>query len=223
MLEKQSFNLHRLLDKFVKHGNGGQPIIDFTYGTGALWKDDNELGCSISDYKVTKCDREGDPNVVNIRDLNTDDYHDLGIHKGAIVDPPYLIGRSAFDYKAKVTNDGSLVPMQMQGKRSWGTKGVKRYVANRTVEDFARRIRALNVKATQVLMPGGFLFIKVMDVRHQKKLIPHHITVVNELTNFLLEGYTIYHRSGATTWTHGQIQILHGFWLIFTLKGAPLS
>lgn len=208
LLDNHSTNLQRLLDLYVGRGS---KVIDFTYGTGALWQD-------VQGYEVTKCDANASDGVKE-KDIFADDYADLGKHKAGIFDPPYLIGRSSFDYSAKVNGDGALVPMQYQGKRSWGTKGVGTYTSNQTVDKFNERVRHINNKAPTTLEPEGMLFVKVLDPRHNKRLVQHHINVVNILTNFTLDCVFVYIRQGATTWkVKGTGQNLHGYWLAFRLK-----
>ncbi|MHB1910373.1 MAG: hypothetical protein ACYCQJ_16125 [Nitrososphaerales archaeon] len=204
----------------------GAKVIDFTYGTGAMWWNiyEKEL-----DYSVTKTDASPNDKVLKegviVKDLTKDDYSELGIHDCALFDPPYLIGRSSFDYpnKSKVLDSNvagtQLLALQYQGKRSWGANKLDNYVANPTLEVFNQRVEALNHVAPTVLCDDSLLFVKVMDPRHNGSLVPHHVNIINALTNFRLYDIGIYVRQGATTWkVKGHLQNLHGYYLIFQNK-----
>jgi hypothetical protein len=59
--------------------------------------------------------------------------------------------------------------------------------------------------------------VKIMDVRDNGNLIPHHITIANILSkSFKLLDVGIYIRQGSTTWKVKEgLQGLHGYWMIF--------
>lgn len=212
-LDLQSFILQRLIwEIYERHQK--LKALDFTFGTGALWQE-------VEDVEITKCDSQPLDENVHKKDIFNDDY-DFGLHDFALFDPPYLIGRQGFDYSAKL-QDGKLVPMQYQGKRSWGTKGVAKYTANPTVEHFNNRVVHINNKAPNVLKPNGILFVKVMNTRYKKHYVAHNHDIVNLMTNFELVAEVPYIRAGATTWKQ-KFQNLHGVWLVFRLKDTkPLG
>lgn len=207
---------HLLRVKGVKGG-----IIDLTYGTGALWKWDQTIHENYWD--VIKTDAIPTDETVHPMNLYEDDYTPLIDILGepfsaAVFDPPYNIGRQSFDYSAKL-KQGKLVPMQYQGKNSWGTKGTEIYTSNMKVEDFATRVDAVNRVAPTVLQEGGYLIVKLMNPRHKGEYIQHDMTTRLGLTNFKLTDFAIYIRQGATTWrSKGNLQNLNGFFLIFKKK-----
>ncbi len=221
LIDKHSNNLDRLLNLYFPEG---AKIIDFTYGTGALWWDLNIpcKCCSKLHYVVTKCDKEPsnklpDISEIHTKDLFVDDYSDLGLHDAALFDPPYLIGRNSFDYSAKV-HLGVLIPMQYSGKRSWGSNELQKYVANPSVKYFNDRVKNLNEKAVTVLKTNGLLFVKVMNCYYKKELIAHDVNIHNLLTNFKLIDKLVYIRQGAATWVaKNHSQNLNGYWMVFRL------
>ncbi|MHB8603385.1 MAG: hypothetical protein ACYC9R_12200 [Nitrosotalea sp.] len=161
------------------------------------------------------------------KNIFNDSYAELGSHKFGVFDPPYLYGnRQAFDYPAggmdgliEKVNSSHITPMQLQGPRSWGANGLKKFVGNKSVEEFEERLRKLNEKAPTVLEPKGVLIVKVMDPRHDGKLITNHTKCENLLTNFEVTNIGPYIRQGATTFsTEKNFQNLHGYWMTFRLK-----
>ncbi len=191
-------------------------IIDVTYGTGALWwkiLEDEEMA---KKYQVTACDAVPNQNPkikekINQRSLLTDNYDDLGVHDALVFDPPYLIGRTCFNYSHTE---------KLEGPRSWSSDKLPKYVANPTIEAFDERVRGLLRIAPTVLKPNGILIVKVMDPRHNGQLIDHHIRIVNILREkFDLIDHGIYIRQGATNFKiKGHLQNLHGHYLIFRLR-----
>ena len=153
-----------------------------------------------------------------VRDIDTDTYTDLGVFDFLFADFPYLIGRqNAFNYSNKpgaTSHNAGLT-----GPKSWSASELSTYVANPTVEAFNNRIKKLNEKAAEVMKPGGLLFVKVMNVRHEGELINHVVSFINLLTNFKQIDWGIYIKtSGSTTWKiKNHLQTLNGSWLIFEL------
>ncbi len=198
----------------------GAKIIDFTYGTGSLYWKIFESPYLNSLYKITCCDAVPNPKLKNldniiIKNLVKDDYSDLGFHDVGVFDPPYLIGRNGYDYSASVKK-GNLIPAQLQGKRSWSADELTKYTGNPSLSVFNERVLGLKQRAKQVIKPEGLLFVKVMDPRYEKKLISHHINIVNTLQpEYELIDHCIYIRQGSTTWkVKNHLQNLHGHWLI---------
>jgi len=220
----------RLLEFYYPRG---AKVIDFTYGTGAIHWNIFEKE-KTEKYTLTKCDAAPNDKVkeegVIVKDLTKDAYSDLGFHDCGVFDPPYLIGRSSFDYpnKSKVLDSNiagtQVLAMQYQGKRSWAANKLDNYVANPTLEVFNQRVLGLNRIAPTCLKAGALLFVKVMDPRNDGSLIPHHVNIINSLTNFKLYDLGVYIRQGATTWkVKGHLQNLHGYWMIFQNKAAQSS
>jgi hypothetical protein len=214
----------RLLEFYYPNG---ARVIDFTYGTGAIWW--NIFEKKKVQYTVTRCDAAPNGKVLKedvfTKDLTKDDYTGLGQHDAAVFDPPYLIGRSSFDYpnKSKVLNSNitgtQILAMQYQGARSWAANKLDNYVANPTLEVFNQRVRGLNERAPTVIKDAGLLFVKVMDPRNDGSLVAHHVNIINALTNFQLIDLGVYIRQGATTWkVKGHLQNLHGYWMVFQKK-----
>lgn len=204
LMDKQADIWRHLLEFYFP---SGAKVIDFTYGTGATWWPTTSL------YQITKTDAVPNDASVIRKDLTKDNYADLGLHDAGFFDPPYLIGRSSFDYPTSSHRQGNI------GKRSWGQNGLARFVANPTLDVFVERLNGLNSVASQTIKEGGLLFIKLMDCRKDGKLITHHITTTQKLTNFDLIDLAIYIRQGATTWESKQhLQNLHGYWLVFKKK-----
>lgn len=202
----------------------GCKIIDFTYGTGGLWWKIMENPYYKKLYKITACDKEPSPKLkdldnINVLDICKDDYSKLGLHDVGAFDPPYLLGRTSFEYSSKLNkhNHTQIIPTQYQGKRSWSNTKLGKYVSNQSLSQFNERVEYLKVKACQVIKPGGLLFVKVMDPRYKKKLIAHHINITNILRDrFELMDHQIYIRQGATTWkSKTNLQNLHGHILIY--------
>lgn len=203
-LQKQADIWHDLLEFYFPNGAS---IIDYTYGTGATW-----WNTSASKYKITKTDAEPMDKSVIKKDLTADSYLDLGLHDAGFFDPPYLIGRQSFDYPL---NYGAH-RQGLQGKRSWGSKGLDKYVSNVTLEVFNKRVEGLNNAAAQTIKKDGLLFVKIMDCRKNGRLISHHINIAELLTNFELVDLAIYLRMGATTFeSKNHLQNLHGYWMVF--------
>jgi hypothetical protein len=229
-LANQADILEQLLQLYYPEGC---KIIDLTYGTGALFWNIYEKPRLREIYSVTKCDAE--PSIegeeIHRLDLTHDDYSHLGLHDVALFDPPYLIGRPSFDYPAssKVLNSNisgtQLLAVQFQGKRSWSSKaraktqenGINRFVANMTLEVFNERLKGLARVAPTVLKERGILLCKIMNPRHNGKLVDHSWNIKSILSpNFDLVDELVYIRQGATTWkVKGHLQNLHGFWLVF--------
>lgn len=190
-------------------------VIDLTYGRGALWSAVLNEPALRAKYKLTRCDAVPTVKGVKKRNLLTDDYSKFGQHDVALFDPPYLVGRRAFDYSKKQTS-----------KKSWAkTGGLKKHTSNQTLEEFNRRVECLGDKANQFLKPGGLLLVKVLDPRKDGTLIPHHVTIANILHNaFELVDIGVYLRMGATTWKiNRHLQNLHGYWMAFRLRDRTES
>ena len=155
---------------------------------------------------------------IKIKDINKDTYLEFGILDFGFVDFPYLIGRNnAFNYSNKKRYPSSSHSQALYGDRSWGTSKLGTYVANPTVKAFNDRVKKLNLRAAEVIRPGGLLFAKVMNVRYNGELINHYFTFIKELTNFKnIDGSTYIRTSGATTWKLPRnMQNINGFWLVF--------
>lgn len=238
MLSNQADQLADLLQLYYPQGC---KILDFTYGKGALWWRVFETPYLNEMYKVTACDAISDPKEntlegylpdeaqapiptkqekVNVKNIFTDDYSDLGKHELALFDPPYLLGRNSFDYSVKVGTGGMLIPMQYQGPRSWGASDLARFTRNQDLPTFLKRVECIADKAPSILKPKGILIVKVLDVRNKGHLIPHHINITNIMQkNFELIDTGVYIRQGSTTWrVKGHLQNLNGFWLAFQLR-----
>ena len=205
--------LRRLLELYYSSRRKVKSI-DLTYGRGALWSVVFNDPALRAKYKVTRCDAA--PTVKGVKKMNllTDDYSRFNQHDVALFDPPYLIGRRAFDYKKQVSMN------------SWAKKGgLKKHTSNQTLEEFNRRVECLGDKANQFLKPGGLLLVKVLDPRKDGTLIPHHVTIANILHNaFELVDIGVYLRMGATTWKiNGHLQNLHGYWMTFRLRDRTES
>ncbi len=155
---------------------------------------------------------------IHVKDIDSDSYIEFGDFNFGCADFPYLIGRqNAFNYTNKKKYPTSSHSQALYGDRSWGTSQLGTYVANPSVKAFNDRVKKLNVRAAEVILPGGLLFVKVMNVRHNKELINHDVTFINELTNFKSVDRSTYIRtSGATTWKlEKHMQNINGFWLVF--------
>ena len=200
----------------------GAKVIDFTYGTGGLWWKVKESPLLAPLYPITACDAAPNKKLAGVgnihkKDLLRDDYSDLGLHDVGVFDPPYLIGRGSFDVpNAKK----GVVPTALQGPRSWSQDELGKYTTNRTVTDFNQRVEGLRQRAPQAIKRGGLLLVKVMDVRNNGSLVPHHVSCINILSkSFDYIDTGIYIRQGATTWKPKEgLQGLHGYWLVFRLR-----
>lgn len=180
-------------------------IIDFTAGKKGFWKTDYKY-----QLEVVCCDAEPLPDYPDIikKNLLTDDYADLGMFDAGVFDPPYIIKAN----KRKVFNYESPTSMQKQGKNSWGTN--PQFTENKTSQVFIERVQGLNRAALQCIKPGGFLFVKVMDVRDKGWLVPNHLYVCQNLSGFKYYATFIYYAGGAKTWK-GHAESAHGYWLVF--------
>ena len=209
--DDQSEILRRLLQLYFP-SRGTVRVIDLTYGRGALWSAIFDDAVLRRKYRLTKCDAIPTVKGVKKRNLFKDDYSNLGLHDAAVVDPPYLIGRHAFDYGKKQTS-----------KKSWAKNGgLKKHTSNQTLGQFNRRIECVRDKAPTFLRPGGLLLVKVLDPRYKHRLICHHINITNALReSFELIDIGVYIRQGATTWKiPGNLHNAHGYWLAFRLVRA---
>lgn len=221
-LDKQADIVLTLLQVYFPKGC---KVIDLTYGHGGLWRRVKESEIFKPLYHVTACDAAPSEKVKDLdsvikRDLTTDDYSDLGLHQAAFFDPPYLIGKSAFEYPL-TRKSTQPVPMALQGRRSWANEGLDKFTGNLSIQTFNERVNGLKKRIRQVLAPGGILFVKVMDPRNEGKIVPHHVSIINALTNgggFDLIDLAIYVRQGATTWKTNGLQCLHGYWLVFKMR-----
>jgi hypothetical protein len=225
-LENQADIVEKLLQLYYPQG---AKIIDFTYGTGAIWWNVFEKPFLNEKYQITKTDAEPSTKLkepIHTLDLTKDDYSQLGKHDIGVFDPPYLIGRPSFDYlsNGKVLDSGiagtqKVISMGFQGKRSWSSTNLNKYVCNLTRSVFDERVDGLKIKADQTIKSEGLLFVKIMNPRNNGKIIDHVYTIKQKLQNFELMDELIYIRQGATTWkVKGHLQNLHGFWLIFQKK-----
>jgi hypothetical protein len=199
----------------------GIKIIDFTFGTGSMWKTDYPYR-----FKLTKTDAVPTAADVVEKDLLQSDYSDLGMHDAGVFDPPYLYGHSAFDYSddkrkqiENQNNNSSLfIPTLYQGKKSWGRSGhLARFTGNKDEREFIDRVKGLNRASLQCLKKDGLLFVKVMDTMNDGYQIANHIHCVQNLTNFKLYATFVYLAGGAKTWkSHAETS--HGFWIVMKLK-----
>ena len=204
LMDKQADIWRHFLEFYYPQG---AKVIDFTYGTGATW------WATPVQYQITKTDAVPNDESVIKKDLTKDSYADLGLHDAGFFDPPYLIGKNS-SYIATSSHRQDNI-----GKRSWGQNGLARFVANPTLDVFIERLNGLNTAASQTIKSGGLLFVKIMDCRKDGRLITHHITIIQKLTNFELIDLAVYIRQGATTWeTKQHLQNLHGYWLIFKMS-----
>ncbi len=204
LMDKQADIWRHFLEFYYPQG---AKVIDFTYGTGATWR------ATPTQYLITKTDAVPNDESVIKKDLTKDSYADLGLHDAGFFDPPYLIGKNS-SYIATSSHRQDNI-----GKRSWGQNGLARFVANPTLDVFIERLNGLNTAASQTIKSGGLLFVKIMDCRKDGRLITHHITIIQKLTNFELIDLAVYIRQGATTWeTKQHLQNLHGYWLIFKMR-----
>src|ERR1051326_8801359 len=83
-------------------------IIDFTYGTGSMWKIDFPYQCKLVKTDAAPgIDKEGKtfdaPDVIR-NDLTKDAYSDLGWFDAGVFDPPYLYGREGSDNSSRQKN-----------------------------------------------------------------------------------------------------------------------
>lgn len=194
-------------------------MIDFTFGTGSMWKTNWPYKC-----KIIKCDakpQEGIPDIAKM-DLLTDNYTIFEGCDAGWFDPPYLIGRQkqAFDHTSKVEGDGSLsiIPASLQGKNSWAHGGqIDRFTGNLNEQEFIDRVAGLNRAAAQCIKPEGFLFVKVMDTRVKGFLFPAHIICYQMLTNFQLYANCAYIAVGSRTWVT-KYEGSYGYWMIYKRK-----
>lgn len=211
-----------ILNYDLNHGR----IIDFTYGKGGLWKANiwpNGKKASFWEkygrFELIRCDAEPDKETMEKdkitiikKDLLTDDYSEFYPCDCAVFDPPYIYGHQVFDHSNKKKT--SPMSMQKQGPRSWATDS--RFSENRNPTVFVERVKALNRIALQCLRPGALLFVKVMDVRFNGKLILNHDLVEDNLTNFECYAMNVYLAGGAKTWTN-HAEGSHGYWMVFKL------
>jgi hypothetical protein len=203
-IDQQANIWERLLKLWLPTGG---KIIDFTFGQGSLW-------CNIhqpNNYQLIKCDAVKEqkrddshfPNEIIVKDLLVDDYHELGLFDAGLFDPPYLIGRKAFD-----------VSFGNPQHIAWDAK----HSCNKNPEQFNARVVALNQKS-YLFKEKGLLFVKVLDPRWQGKILPHHINITNLLTNFTLIDLVVYIRQGSTTFKIKRgCQNLHGYFLVYEKK-----
>ncbi len=80
VLENQADIVEKLLQLCYPEG---AKIIDFTYGTGAIWWNIFEKPYLNEKYQITKCDAEPSSKLqepINKLDLTEDDYSKLGYH-----------------------------------------------------------------------------------------------------------------------------------------------
>lgn len=201
----------------------GVRIIDFTFGKGGLWKATvyGADGPKPYPYKLTVTKTDAVPSVEGVikKSLYDDDYSDLGIHEAGVFDPPYLYGHQAFDYpisgqKQTGTFD-KIISAQKQGKNSWATQD--RFTQNKNEQSFIERVQALNRSAPQCMKKGALLFVKIMDPRHNTKLILNHVHIINHLTNFECYSIAPYFAGGAKTWKN-HAELAHGYWMVFRMK-----
>ena len=210
----------------------GAKIIDFTFGTGALWWKIFETPELCKKYKVTACDavpfdsKEAQaPRGFRVtkRNLLEDDYGDLGKHDVGLVDFPYRIGKPS----STKANEGRPVAIQLMGPRSWAaSKGdTSRFMYNESEESFNERADALNRKAPSCLKPRALLINKIMNVGDGKgRLVPHAYNCWRLLTNFELIEDPIYVRHDTGPYRRrGQLERIHGHFQIFRLKEEKVS
>jgi hypothetical protein len=139
----------------------GARVIDFTFGTGGLWWKVKESPLLAPLYPITACDAAPNSKLKDAvgilqRDLLKDDYSELGQHDIGVFDPPYLIGRNAFDIPNGLKKPkGAVGTTALQGPRSWSQDELSKYTANPTVADFNRRVEALNRVGPQSIKRGG--------------------------------------------------------------------
>lgn len=195
-------NLRDLILNFDLDREGNR-IIDFSYGKGGYWKVPYPYR-----FQLVKTDAVPTAGDVVQKNVLADDYSDLGQFEAGVFDPPYKYGHQVFNYQSPTS-------MQKQGKNSWGND--ERFSQNKNPQEFIERVKALDKVAGTVIKKCGILFAKVMDVRHNGKLIPNHILIVENLTNFELYATYIYLAAGAHTWVH-PAENAHGYWLVFKRK-----
>jgi hypothetical protein len=189
-------------------------MIDFTWGTGSMWKTDWKYK-----FQGIRCDAKPTEDRVIKKDLLTDDYSEFFPCDAGWYDPPYLIGRhkQAFDHNSKVEGNGTLsvIPASLQGPRSWAHEGqIDRFTGNLNEQEFIDRVKGLNRAAAQCIKPEGLLFVKVMDTRKNEFLFPAHIICYQELTNFRLYANCGYISIGSRTW-RTKYEGSFGYWMVY--------
>lgn len=218
-MQPQAEILSELLQTYYPRGCR---CIDFTFGTGSLWWKIKESPTLAPLYPITACDAAPNEKLkaidsISQKNLLTDNYSELGLHDVGVFDPPYLIGRPT-PFSAMTRSGGSsVVP---NGFRSWDSTNLARYTSNPTVEDFNRRVDALNRVGDQAISPNGLLLVKVMDIRNEGHFVTHHISVANILSRrYDLVDIGVYVTQRPFTWKSKQrLQGTHGFWEVFRLK-----
>jgi hypothetical protein len=242
-LANQADEFEDLLENYFPDG---ARIIDFTYGTGALYWSlyANERLQGLYTFTKTDAspsDRVKDKEEIIKLDLTKDDYSHLGLHDVGIFDPPYLIGRPSFDYpsKSKVLNSNisgtQVLAMQYQGPRSWAAQKLDKFVCNLKPEVFRERLNGFARVAPTVIKDDGLLFVKLMNPRHDGKLMDWTFeTKVALMKDFEKIDEQIYIRQGSTTWKprkgkdengrvkYKHLQNLHGFWTIFQKRKSSV-
>lgn len=197
-------------------------IVDFTFGTGSMWKTDYAYK-----FELTRTDAVPTREDVIKKDLLSSDYSDLGMHDAAIFDPPYLYGHSAFDYsmnnrkdiEAKNNNSQLIVSAQLQGKNSWGQTGdLKRFTGNKDEREFIDRVKGVNRAALTKIKLSFFMHCsRSWNTMNGGYQMPNHIHCIQNLTNFKLYATFPYLAGGAKTWK-SHCETSHGFWIVLKLQ-----
>ena len=219
--ERSAETLANLLQLYYPKGC---KIIDFTFGTGALWWKIFETPELAKKYKVTACDavpfkskKAKSPKgfVVHKRNVTKDSYSDLGRHDVGLVDFPYRIGKPSLKSKKDQP-----VAIQLQGPRSWARKDISRFMYNKSVEEFNDRIECLNHEALTCLKPRALLINKVMSVGNGNGgLAAHPYNCWKILTNFELIEDMIYVRHDTGPFRrNGQLERIHGHFQLYRLR-----
>lgn len=217
LVQDHATNMRDLLFNYHVFYN---PIIDFTFGKGGLYEFEGS-----EKLNLTKCDANPTADNVLKRDLLKDDYSNLGPFNVGVADFPYLYDRESYDLRTEIKKGKNVViDASKQGKNAWAHEGqLDRFTANfdengkPSEQVFIDRVKALNEKAKQCILPSGYLFVKVMDCRHKGRLVTNHVHFINYLSDWVCHAIFVYFGGTPKTWKHHAQNVI-GYWEIFVRK-----
>jgi len=178
----------------------GSKILDVTYGHGKLYQASGYV--NFDEYTIVGNDIDPEsPAQYHLPFQCLEEIsREWGLFDAVIYDPPYKYDQPSYIFEISREQDSDWKPI----KTKW------------TVDHQIESARILNEVLPRILTDDGYLICKIMDTRSKGKLIPNHIILVQEFTNFELVDIIVYVRTLMGLFRNNRhSQTAHGYYLVF--------